>query len=321
MKSLVQFIVSVAIIGGLFMGAVYTLFPAPCATPLKYSIGRVDPQFKLSRDAFTRDVQQAEGVWEKQVRRQLFEYDPNASFTVNLIYDDRQAITDQAKTLTGSLSKTASQAEVTKQQYDSVYASYKTAQQTYEQDQAAYESAVQSFNALVQKYNSSGGAGSQYAALQNQQTQVKKQRDALEQERLALNELAQQVNSLAHKNSQIVQLYNEAAQQFNQQFAGTREFDQGEYVGNAINIYEYAQYDDLQLVLEHELGHALGMGHVENPSSIMYYQVNEKNVESNTLSQQDKGELASTCSKNSWLIFYERLQNAAHFYLNRFGIS
>ncbi|HSX24691.1 MAG TPA: matrixin family metalloprotease [Candidatus Andersenbacteria bacterium] len=262
------------VIAGVFYGAVLFLFPAPCSRPISYTIGQVDPQFHVSREQFLQSIEKAEHIWEDHTGKQLFSYTPHSDFTINLVYDTRQQVTDQANALSNTLSTMSSQQKKTQSQYTQALAAYTSAKNAYLQD--------------VQD--------------------SKKEYSQLEQERLAVNKLADSVNALATKEEQIVHTYNANAQQFNQLYAAQREFDQGEYTGKSITIYEFSKNNDLQLVLEHELGHALGLGHVENPASIMYYMVNQKNLAATGLSDEDIFALVSQCKKTSFDVFWERLQ-------------
>ena len=275
MKFLRSLLWPVIILGG-FYWAVTVAFPTPCAQPLTYSIGKVDPQFHVSNETFKEDVQRAEEVWEQASGRQLFAYDSHAQFTINLVYDQRQQVTDQANQFTSKLDTLSAQQQSAKNKYDQSYAAYTSAKNSYLED------------------------------IKNS----KKSYDELEKERLAVNKLADTVNSLATKEQQIVSTYNANVEQFNTTYAGQREFDQGEYTGSAITIYEFSKNDDLQLVLEHELGHALGLGHVENTASIMYYMVNPKNLAAKGLSVQDVNALTTQCKKTSFEVFWEHLQIA-----------
>src|SRR5687767_4241301 len=70
-----------------------------CEEPLKYSLGTIDPRFGLDEEEFMNMIQRAEHAWEDAVNLELFIYDEGTPFKINLIYDDRQKRTDEAKDL------------------------------------------------------------------------------------------------------------------------------------------------------------------------------------------------------------------------------
>lgn len=46
--------------------------------------------------------------------------------------------------------------------------------------------------------------------------------------------------------------------------------DQGLYYADGIDIYFFEDKDDLRITIAHELGHALGIGHTDDPATLMY---------------------------------------------------
>ena len=69
----------------------YQNFLVPCASPLEYSIGAFDQRFGISRDRFIQNANSAEGIWENSLaKKELFKYNPESTFKINLIYDSRQ---------------------------------------------------------------------------------------------------------------------------------------------------------------------------------------------------------------------------------------
>ena len=130
-----------------------------------------------------------------------------------------------------------------------------------------------------------------------------------------LESLHEQINSIGEKGNELIGEYNELVQDFNHTFAHGHEYTQGDYRTKEINIYSFTSEEDLVLVLAHEMGHALAIGHVDDSSGIMYYLMKEQPNPA-TLSEADKVAFAAACEASfthrllaPWVTIYNGLVN------------
>lgn len=243
-----------------------------CPIPLEYRIGEVDPSFNLSFEEAKNKVLSAEEQWEESVNRDLFKYSDSAEFTVNFIFDERQAQSyaeeRERRFLDGQLAENEELFEaVTLAQTE-----YEKLNRAYRERLGNYETRLQAYNQTVQQYNDRGGAPEkEYAKLEEERIALEQEANQLETTAAELNELANRINQLNREGNRLVDAYNDKVQDYNRIFGTEREFTQGDYQGDSINIYEFSSDNELQTVLLHEFGHALGIEHVEASSSVMYY--------------------------------------------------
>lgn len=250
----------------------------PCDKPLKYKIGRFDQKFGIDEFTFREEITKAESIWEKVANKDLFQYDRNAKFTINLVYDERQAATDlKRKTEFGLVDvenlfqKTNFSFEEQKKVYEGMVLKYNTATHDFNIRKTVYENEVK-------KWNNKGGAPEQiFNNLEKEREILNKMTLDLNEQVLKINSFADDLNLALQNRNAVAEQYNKIVREYNQKFGHGVEFNQAEYnsVPPAINLYQFTNLYDLRLALAHEFGHSLGFEHIENAKSIMYYRTKE----------------------------------------------
>jgi archaellum component FlaC len=259
-------------------------FQKPCSKPITYSIGNYSNQFNLSQQDFLKDIDKAVSIWEEPLDKNLFEYSPTGKLKINLVYDYRQQATDKLKDLGYTIDNTDSSYKQLKAKYDELSAEYKALKAKLEQDIAAYDSNRKAYEAAVDSWNKRGGAPKNVAQQLNaQRDELNAQAAQINKEKDQVNTLVGDINALASTLNRLGADLNLNVQNYNQigQTRGS-EFEEGLYrsdsSGKAIDIFEYSDENQLIRVLAHELGHSLGMQHIDsNPAAIMYYLNQGKN--------------------------------------------
>lgn len=270
----------VYVVPSLHAKASMALSYSPCDTPLPYRLGNVDKRFGLTTDEVLNDMQNAGNIWSDEEGKKLFTYSPQATLTVNFVYDKRQELTTSINALNSQLKQNSTS-------LDKQIAQYQT-------DVAAFQQKLADFNATVDKYNASGGAPPDVY------NQLKQEQKDLDAQGNALNERAKQLNLSTNNYNANVATFNSDIAQFNS--ALKQKPEEGLYNGgdNTITIYIFDTQQDLLHTLTHEFGHALGMIHVSDPHAIMY----PYTTPSLFLTDDDKKQLAYVCRQQSRLLHY-----------------
>ncbi len=253
-------------------GYLYYTARAICPAPLEYRIGEFDERFGITTDEARLVISEAEAVWEDATGRNLFTYNTNAEFPINFIFDDRQALADAEEDFLGRLNETQARNAAINSTYEELVAEYEALGTAYQARVAMYEASLDEYNNIVAEYNREGGAPPEaFAQLESDRAALDQGRADLQRQSQQLNGLVAKINQISDQGNQLINTYNQNVATYNDTFGGSHEFTQGDYRGDSINIYKFSDRAELRTVLAHELGHALGVDHVEGASSVMYY--------------------------------------------------
>lgn len=281
-------------------GYIYSVASLVCPTPLPYRLGTIDASFNITEADAKRVLADAAAVWEAEATEPLFVYDEEANFTINFVFDERQEAADLQSSLRHQLDKTQSVTEDLESRQERLVAEYTAAAEAYDTAVTTYEERLDAYNAQVASYNEAGGAPPEaFAELEAQAEELEAERRELNRQADALNEQGAEIAALGEKGSAIVDAYNRGVLEYNDRFGEGREFTQGTYQLDRIDIFSFVDEDELKLVLAHELGHALTLDHVENNESIMHFLIGSQ-PSPLALTAEDQAEFHRVCTDYRW---------------------
>lgn len=274
-----------------------SLARSSCAKPLAYRIGSIDPAFNISEEKLSLLLKEAENVWENQTGHNLFVYSPDDldAVTVNMIFDERQEELIFEKTSRADLQKKWGSYETLTITYEKLVSEYENKRDAFDQKVDSYNIALDSYNKKTTEYNKNGGSKSEYNSLLREKEKVDSLFSQLDREQKDIINTSQKLKELGEVLNRLYEDFSQETDKHNKTL-DSEVVEVGVYDYYQINIYQYETNNDLRITLAHEMGHSLGLDHVDEKGSIMYYLHPETSSEQLVLSNGDLMELNEVCN-------------------------
>ena len=261
----------------------------PLDPRLRYRVADVDPRFGLSQQQVIQLSQEATEIWHAGTLKPLFIYDPDAQLAIHLIYDDRQKQYNAYK----QVQKTLAADKARNDLYAENLANSRKGLEMNEQQLRSKQAMIRVEIAQLSQERMSWSRiehaqGPNMQRVERELAQVKAQAMQLDQEIDRFNQQNDQFNQQVSSYNQQIDQYNAGVIQASQRFPA-REFHKGVFMGDQIQIYQFDAEDDLRLTLAHELGHALGLSHHNDPAALMYPILGAQQLENFKLMPADQG--------------------------------
>jgi chromosome segregation ATPase len=271
-----------------------------CKAPLTYRIASIDARYAITEGELRQVMDRVAALWSEAAGQRLLRYAPDGTIAVHLIYSDNQRHADQERQMGDRIETLQRRYQTKDRAHARLTRTFETRLDAYERLLDRHNAAVDQFNADVTALQSSGGIPEdQRADIVRRERRLNEMAKEVNRTRRAIDSLRSEVNQKSSELNDLAETINRRIADYNRQFSQSQEFDQGKYQQingeERIDIYQFSSRDELALVLAHEVGHALGLRHLDAPTAIMHYLMDEQEIGNLRLTPKDEAAIRALC--------------------------
>lgn len=272
----------------------------PCQNPITITVGNIDNRFGISESDVIATINKVAETWSEGADGPVAIYSEKGKIKVNLVYDVQQQLTDRERQFRNRLQMMEYQITAFENDYLVSVKNFEEWNDGYQRESEQVQQMMDQLNDWIQQINSRGGFNSeQLEILKERRERIIRLSERMERSGAVLTEKVDEINAQLNEMNRMIEEKNVLIQEYNRTFSGTKRFTQGSYEhsgGNEwINIFQFANREELELVIAHEVGHALGLDHVENQASVMHHLMGQQVRTDLVLTSEDEDALRDVC--------------------------
>jgi hypothetical protein len=233
-------------------------------------IGQIDEQFNVDATALTTALKNAVHEWNAATGKNLFVVRDDGDVAVNLLFDGRQDTVNQLAREEREISALSEDLSARLQAHTSILERHKSAVAEWNRETEAHNKLVEMIDArsasLVENPED-------YVALQAERQRIDEMGAHLnEGKRYLVRQgelIIKDTSNLEAEKQSLKARIRSLRERFSSNVLPDGEHRRGLSV-NEINVYTFHNLETFHVVLLHEMGHALGLPHIDERPAIMH---------------------------------------------------